>query len=197
MDVEMEPREPRENKEVSFLMNKHFFFSKEKNKHTHTKKTGFKSTVIKWVSAFKLLGNEEWGNEEEKTARCFTTPLGVKHLVKQIVNFRTHCSSHFELWYATPNQHWSKHCLSAWNYFHNFLTMLRYQLPVFPHETACSYLQLIKTSSNILYQEKQMASTLFLFIRKSKCNSESVSIGLLTQTSQKSALGDPRATGHR
>lgn len=38
MDVEMEPREPRENKEVSFLMNKHFFFSKEKNKHTHTKK---------------------------------------------------------------------------------------------------------------------------------------------------------------
>jgi len=37
MDVEMEPREPRENKEVSFLMNKHFF-SLKKRINTHTQK---------------------------------------------------------------------------------------------------------------------------------------------------------------
>lgn len=56
-DVEMEPRELRENKKSHFWQIS-IFFSEEKNKHT--KKTGFKSTVIKRVPAFKLLGNEEW-----------------------------------------------------------------------------------------------------------------------------------------
>lgn len=192
----MEP-ELGQNREVSFLTSKRSFSTE---KTTPRQNSGFTKTVLKpeMPFIFGVMGNEEWVVKKLRPRALLYSSLRSK--ISGRANNEIQSSLLFPFWVMMCNAEstWKQTLSLSMKLFSQLLDNVI--LPAsshFPQEIAYSYLQLMKTSYNTLFHEKQTAPVLSLFITNAKYNLKSISAGLLTQMPWGQHCGFLHAITHR
>lgn len=144
------------------------------------------------------MGNEEWVVKKLRPRALFYSSPRSK--ISGWTNNETQTSLLCPFWVMTCSaQSTGKQMLSlSMKLFSQLLdNVILPASPHFPQEIAYGYLQLMKTSPDTLFHEKQTAPVLPLFVTNAKYNLKSISAGLLTQIPWGQHRGFLHAVTHR